>query len=94
MIGRATVLHVARLARLGLSEDEIDGFAAQLSAIVGFVEQVAAAAAVTEPPPAHRGPSRLRLRADEVTGSMPRDEALANAPSVEAGYLRVPAVFD
>ncbi len=93
MIDRATVEHVARLARLGLSPDEIVLFGEQLSRILAYVEQIGDAAP-DEHAPAHPSPARSALRPDVVTASLDRDVALANAPEVEAGFVRVPAVLE
>jgi aspartyl-tRNA(Asn)/glutamyl-tRNA(Gln) amidotransferase subunit C len=91
MIDRATVQHVARLARLGLTDAEIEIFGPQLSRILAFVEHIGHAtpdiAATPNDPP-------LRLRPDEVRPSLDRDLALANAAVIEAGFVRVPPVLD
>jgi aspartyl-tRNA(Asn)/glutamyl-tRNA(Gln) amidotransferase subunit C len=77
-ISRDEVLHVARLARLALSDEEIDRLGAQLNAILEAVGKV----------------SELDLvnvwAEDEPQESLPVEDALANAPDREAGFFRVP----
>ena len=91
---REEVLHIARLARISLSEADVERFTAQLS---GILEHFAALAAVdTEgvEPTAHPLPLANVMRADEVTPSLIAAEALANAPATEDGYIRVRAVLE
>lgn len=93
-LSREDVLHIARLARLRLEPDEVDRYTEQLG---GILEHFAALAAVdTEEvePTANPLPLRNVMREDEVTPSLPRDEALANAPRVEDGHIRVRAVLE
>jgi aspartyl-tRNA(Asn)/glutamyl-tRNA(Gln) amidotransferase subunit C len=88
------VLHIATLARIRLSEDDVQRFTAQLS---GILEHFAALSAVdTEglEPTAHPLPLSNVMRADEVASSLTQAEALANAPRVEDGYIRVRAVLE
>jgi aspartyl-tRNA(Asn)/glutamyl-tRNA(Gln) amidotransferase subunit C len=88
------VLHIARLARISLSDADVQRFTAQLS---GILDQFAALAAVdTEglEPTAHPLPLSNVMRADLVAPSLTRDEVLANAPEQEDGFFRVRAVFE
>lgn len=88
------VLHIATLARIRLSEEDVQRFTAQLS---GILEHFAALSAVdTEglEPTAHPLPLSNVMRADEVASSLTQAEALANAPRVEDGYIRVRAVLE
>jgi aspartyl-tRNA(Asn)/glutamyl-tRNA(Gln) amidotransferase subunit C len=88
------VLHIATLARIRLSEEDVLRFTAQLS---GILEHFAAVSAVdTEglEPTAHPLPLSNVMRADEVASSLTQAEALANAPRVEDGYIRVRAVLE
>ena len=89
-ITRDEVLHVARLARLALTEEEISKFQEQLSAILEAVGKVGQARPLRRR--AGRAPSRPRerLRARRARPSLPVEEALANAPEREDGYFRVP----
>ena len=91
-ISRDEVLHVARLARLELSEDELERFAEQLNAILEAVGKVAELDLEGVEPTAH--PLDLvNVLADDVPRpSLPRVEALANAPDPEDGFFGVPAV--
>jgi aspartyl-tRNA(Asn)/glutamyl-tRNA(Gln) amidotransferase subunit C len=91
---RADVEHVAVLARLALTEDEIEHFSAQLEVILEHAAQIAALDTDGVPPTAHPLPVVNVLRADEVRASLPRDEVLAMAPSSEGGRFRVPRILD
>src|SRR5215212_592578 len=87
---RADVDHVATLARLALTDDEIEHFTAQLEVILEHAAQIAALDTRDVPPTAHPLPVVNVLRADEVRPSLPRDEVLAMAPAAEDDRLRVP----
>jgi aspartyl-tRNA(Asn)/glutamyl-tRNA(Gln) amidotransferase subunit C len=91
---RADVEHVAVLARLALTEDEIEHFSAQLEVILEHAAQIAALDTDGVPPTAHPLPVVNVLRTDEVRASLPRDEVLAMAPSSEDGRFRVPRILD
>jgi aspartyl-tRNA(Asn)/glutamyl-tRNA(Gln) amidotransferase subunit C len=89
-IGREEVLHVARLARLALTDEEVERFRGQLSAILEAVGKVSELDLEGVPPTSH--PLDLvNVLADDVPQpSLPRDVALANAPAVEDGAFLVP----
>ena len=91
-ITREDVLHVAKLARLELSEPEVERMQEQLSAILEAVGKVAQLDLSDIEPTAH--PLDLvNVLADDVPRpSLPREEALANAPDPEDGFFGVPAV--
>ena len=91
---RADVEHVAQLARLALTDDEIEHFTAQLEMILEHAAQIAALDTHDVPPTAHPLPVVNVLRADEVRPSLPRDEVLAMAPASEDGRFRVPRILD
>ncbi len=91
---RADVEHVAQLARLALTDDEIEHFTAQLGVILDHSAQVAALDTSEVPPTAHPLPLVNVLRADVVRPSLPRDEVLAMAPATEDGRFRVPRILD
>ena len=93
-VSREDVIHIGRLARLGLSDAEIDRLAAQLSDILSHFEALAAVETEGVEPTAHPLPLRNVLRADAVTPSLPRGEALRNAPETEDGLIRVRAVLE
>jgi aspartyl-tRNA(Asn)/glutamyl-tRNA(Gln) amidotransferase subunit C len=90
-ITRDEVLHVARLARLALTEEEIAKFQEQLSAILEAVGKVAELDLSEVEPTAHPLDLSNVWAPDEPRPSLPLDEALANAPDREDGYFRVPA---
>ena len=89
-ITRDEVLHVARLARLALTEDEISKFQQQLSAILEAVSKVDELDLADVEPTAHPLDLSNVWAADEPRPSLPVEEALANAPDREEGYFRVP----
>ncbi len=91
---RADVEHVAQLARLALTEDEMEHFTGQLEVILDHAAQIAALDTSDVPPTAHPLPIVNVLRADEVRPCLPRDEILAMAPSSEDGRFRVPRILD
>lgn len=92
-ISRDEVAHLARLARLAVTEDELDVFAGQLGVILGAVARVQEVAAPDVPPTSHVVPLSNVLRPDVVTPCLPRDEVLAAAPAVEDGRFRVPRIL-
>ena len=92
-ITRQDVAHVADLARLTLSDDELDRFTDQLAAVLDHAKDVEALDTAGVPPTAHPLPLRNVLREDEVRPSLDRDEVLAMAPAVEDGRFAVPPVL-
>ena len=90
-ISRDEVLHVARLARLALSDDEIDRLGAQLNAILEAVGKVSELDLADVEPTAHPLDLVNTWAADEPRPSLSADEALANAPDREGDLFRVPA---
>jgi aspartyl-tRNA(Asn)/glutamyl-tRNA(Gln) amidotransferase subunit C len=88
------VRHVARLARLALSDEQVETMRAELSAILSYAEQVQEVVAADVPPTAHAYPIENVLRPDDPTPTLPRDQALANAPASEDGWFQVPAILD
>jgi len=93
-ITRDEVAHLARLARLDLSEDELDHYAVQLDVILASVARVSEVAAADIPPTSHAVPLVNVLRPDAVTPGLTRDEALAMAPAAEDDRFRVPRILD
>jgi len=91
---REDVEHVAWLARLQLTEEEIAQFQDQLSAILEYAHMLEQVDLSDVPPTATVLPMRNVMREDEVRPSLPRDLVLANAPDTEDGYFRVPAVLE
>jgi aspartyl-tRNA(Asn)/glutamyl-tRNA(Gln) amidotransferase subunit C len=92
-ISRDEVAHLARLARLAVSDDELDLFAGQLDVILGAVARVGEVAAADIPPTTHAVPMSNVLRRDEIVPSLPRDAILAAAPAVEDNKFRVPRIL-
>lgn len=92
-ISRADVAHLARLARLAVTEDELDLFAGQLGQILAAVARVSEVAAGDIPPTSHAVPMTNVFRPDEVRPSLPRDSVLAGAPAVEDDKFRVPKIL-
>jgi aspartyl-tRNA(Asn)/glutamyl-tRNA(Gln) amidotransferase subunit C len=90
-ISRDEVVHVARLARLALTEEELDRFAGQLDAILEAVGKVSELDLSGVEPTLHPLELSNVWAEDEPRPSLPVDEALANAPDVEADAFRVPA---
>jgi len=90
-ISRDEVLHVAGLARLDLSEDEIERFREQLNAILEAVGKVAELDLSDIEPTAHPLDLVNAWAEDEPRPSLSVDEALANAPDREGDFFRVPA---
>jgi aspartyl-tRNA(Asn)/glutamyl-tRNA(Gln) amidotransferase subunit C len=93
-IDRDVVLHVAKLASLSLSEAEVDRFAGELARIVAHVEQLDALDTRDVPPTAHVQVERIPLRRDEVTPGLSHEDALSQAPQVEADGFAVPAFLE
>jgi aspartyl-tRNA(Asn)/glutamyl-tRNA(Gln) amidotransferase subunit C len=93
-ISREEVAHLARLARLAVTDAELDVFAGQLDIIIGSVARVGEVAADDIPPTSHALPVTNVLRPDELGPSLARDEVLAAAPAAEDGRFRVPRILD
>src|SRR5206468_1343154 len=81
-VTRDDVAHLARLARLAVTEEELDLFAGQLGQILGAVARVSEVTAADIPPTSHAVPMTNVFRPDEVRPSLPRDAVLAGAPSI------------
>jgi aspartyl-tRNA(Asn)/glutamyl-tRNA(Gln) amidotransferase subunit C len=91
---RAEVIHIAGLARLELSEEEIERYREQLSAILEYAARLQTVDTTGIPPTSSVLPPRSRLREDEVRFGLARDELLDNAADVEDGQFRVPPVME
>jgi len=92
-ITRDEVAHLARLARLAVTEEELATFAGQLDVILGAVARVQEVAAADIPPTSHAVPLTNVLRPDEVRPCLDRDAVLAAAPAAEDGRFRVPRIL-
>ncbi len=93
-ITRDEVVHLARLSRLALSDEELDTLAPQLDVILGAVARVAEVAAGDIPPTTHAVPLTNVFRADITGESLSQADALAGAPAVQDGRFRVPRILD
>jgi aspartyl-tRNA(Asn)/glutamyl-tRNA(Gln) amidotransferase subunit C len=88
------VRHVAELAKLRLSETEIEQYAGQLSAILEYAERLQEVDTSSVPPTPYVLPLTNVMRDDVTAPSLSNAEALANAPDSEDGFFRVRAVFE
>lgn len=93
-ISRDEVAHLARLARLAVTDDELEMFAGQLDVILQAVARVGEVAADDIPPMSHSVPLTNVLRDDVVRPGLRAEEALAGAPDAEDGRFRVPRILD
>lgn len=93
-ISRDEVAHLARLARLDVTEEELDTFAGQLDVILQSVARVGEVTAADIPPTSHSVPLTNVVREDVVQPGLTAHEALAGAPDVAEGRFRVPRILD
>ena len=91
MIDREQVLHVARLARLELSEQEVSQIATELSSVLGHIEKIGELSLDDVPPTSHVVAVDNALRPDVVRPSLPREAALASAPATQDDGFLVPS---
>jgi aspartyl-tRNA(Asn)/glutamyl-tRNA(Gln) amidotransferase subunit C len=91
VITREEVLHVARLARLALSEEELEPMARELSAVLDHIAKIGEPDLRDVPPTSHVVEVTGALRADTPVACLPRDVALSQAPAVSDGGFLVPS---
>jgi len=92
MLSRDQVLHVARLARLELTDEEIERFGAELSKVLDYIETIEQLGDLSDvQPTSHVVQVENVLRADEPRPSLPVERALAGAPDAALGGFRVPS---
>jgi aspartyl-tRNA(Asn)/glutamyl-tRNA(Gln) amidotransferase subunit C len=91
VIDREQVLHVARLARLRLNEEEVERMTGELSGILEHVDRIAALELDDVPPTSHVVELENVLRADQPRPSWPREKVLEPAPDPVDGAFRVPS---
>jgi len=91
MIERQQVLHVARLARLRLTEEELERMTGELSSILDHIEKIGELELDQVAPTSHVIELENVLRADEPRPSLPRELALAEAPDSDGVGFRVPS---
>lgn len=92
-ITRDEVAHLARLARIELTPDELDHLAPQLDLIIGWVAQVSDVAAADIPPTSHALPITNVMRPDQNVECLTPEQALSGAPAVEEQRFRVPRIL-
>ena len=88
------VRHIARLARVGLTDDEVARFQSQLSEILDYFERLNEVDSANVPPTAHTLDMRNVMRDDEPRESLDKEEVLANAPQREDDFFRVRVVLE
>jgi aspartyl-tRNA(Asn)/glutamyl-tRNA(Gln) amidotransferase subunit C len=91
MIDREQVLHVARLSRLELSDEEVGRMAAELSSVLGHIEKISELELDGVPPTSHVVEVANALRPDVPAACLPREAALDQAPAVQDGGFLVPS---
>ena len=91
MLDRDQVLHVARLARLELSDEEVERMASELSHVLDHIEKIRELDLKDVPPTAHVVDAAGPLRADEPVPCLDRDEVMASAPEPVDGGFGVPS---
>ena len=89
-----TVRHIAKLARLQMSDDEVDALVPELNNILGWIEQLGEVDTDGVEPLTAVIDQKLRLRDDVVNDGNCRDAVLANAPDAQHGFFAVPKVIE
>jgi aspartyl-tRNA(Asn)/glutamyl-tRNA(Gln) amidotransferase subunit C len=93
-LDRKAVDHVARLARLALSDQERERMQVELTQILDHAARIQALDLDGVEPTSHALPLSNVMRSDDVTPSLNQEEALANAPEVEDGRFKVPRILE
>jgi aspartyl-tRNA(Asn)/glutamyl-tRNA(Gln) amidotransferase subunit C len=93
-VSREQVRHIAKLARIGMSDAEIDALVPELNNILGWVEQLGEVNTDGVEPLTAVIDQKLRLRDDVVNDGNIRDAVLANAPDAQHGFFAVPKVIE
>lgn len=93
-VDTATVRHIAKLARIAVSDEEVAALEPELNNILGWIEQLQEVDVTGVEPMTAVIPNQLRLRDDVVNDGGKRDEVLANAPQAEHGFFAVPKVIE
>ncbi len=91
MLSRDQVLHVARLARLELTDEEVERFGGELSKVLDHIEKIGELDLADVEPTSHVVEIENVLRADEPRPSLPREKVLESAPDAALGGFRVPS---
>jgi aspartyl-tRNA(Asn)/glutamyl-tRNA(Gln) amidotransferase subunit C len=93
-VDTATVRHIASLARIAVSDAEVDALVPELNNILGWIEQLREVDVAGVEPMTAVIPNKLHMRPDIVTDGDRRDEVLKNAPVAEHGFFAVPKVIE
>jgi aspartyl-tRNA(Asn)/glutamyl-tRNA(Gln) amidotransferase subunit C len=93
-ITKKDVTYIAALARLGLTEDEIEHFGGQLESILGYIDKLKSLDVSEVPPTAHVLDIKNVYRPDAVMPSLPADKILKCAPATEGQFFKVPKVIE
>lgn len=93
-ISRTEVAHLAHLARLDVTDDELDVFSGQLDVILSSIARIGEVAAADIPPTSHSVPLENVFRDDVVVPGLAREDALAGAPDTAEDRFRVPRILD
>ena len=93
-VDTATVRHIAKLARIAVSDAEVEALVPELNNILGWIEQLQEVDVAGVQPMTAVIPNQLRMRADVVTDGDRRDAVLKNAPVAEHGFFAVPKVIE
>ncbi|MFK2826046.1 Asp-tRNA(Asn)/Glu-tRNA(Gln) amidotransferase subunit GatC [Bacillus sp. B190/17] len=93
-ISEEQVRHVANLARLAITDEEVELFTSQLDSIIGFAEQLNELDTTGVKPTSHVLDVKNVLREDKSAPGLPREEVLKNAPDHADGQIRVPAIIE
>ena len=94
MISREEVQHVARLARLHLTDDEAERMREQLDAILAYIDKLRELDVEGVEPTAHAVPLVNVMRDDALAPCLPQEQALANAPDRAGEFFRVPRIIE
>ena len=94
MIDRKDVEHVARLARLALTDAELETMREQLNGILAYIDKLNELDTANVEPTSHAVPMVNVMRDDVEAPCLPRDEALANAPDRSGEFFRVPRIIE
>lgn len=93
-VDTATVRHIAKLARIAVTDGEVEALVPELNNILGWIEQLQEVDVSGVEPMTAVIPNSLRLHDDAVTDGGVRDAVLANAPVAEHGFFAVPKVIE
>ena len=93
-LSREQVEHVALLARVGITDEDVDRFSHQLSDVIDYFERLREVDTENVPPTSHTLPLHNIMREDEPQPPLGAGEVLANAPQQEDGRIRVRAILE